>query len=265
MPISAAPKTLSFTTSDGDSVAPRIRFESVVQRYRVIRERPDSLREAFTKMFRRGHVQEFEALKGVSLSIHDGEVVGVIGRNGSGKSTLLKLIAGVYKPSSGSLAVRGHVAALIELGAGFHHDLTGRENIVLNGLLLGLSRRQIAEREQRIIDFADIGEFIDSPVKQYSSGMFMRLAFAISVEVDPEILLVDEILSVGDAEFQEKCDQRMEEFHRRGKTLVVVSHGLDVIRRLCTRAVLLDHGSVLMDGPVERVISRYEELTHQGA
>jgi ABC-2 type transport system ATP-binding protein len=262
MPISVAPKTLSFTTSDADSPPARIHLDNVVQRYRVIRERPDSLREAFTKLFRGGNVQEFDALKGVSLEIMDGEVVGIIGRNGSGKSTLLKLIAGVYRPTSGALAVRGSVAALIELGAGFHHDLTGRENIVLNGLLLGLSRRQIAEREQKIVEFADIGEFIDSPVKQYSSGMFMRLAFAIAVEVDPDILLVDEILSVGDAEFQEKCDQRMEEFHRQRKTLIIVSHALGVVRRLCTRALLLDHGQVIMDGPVDRVLSRYEELTH---
>jgi ABC-2 type transport system ATP-binding protein len=255
----------SFTTSEPRDSEARIRLNKVVQRYRVIRERPDSLREAFTKMFRRSHVEEFEALKGVSFQVSDGEVLGIIGRNGSGKSTLLKLIAGVYRPTFGSLAVRGNVAALIELGAGFHHDLTGRENIVLNALLLGLKRSEIAAREQKIIDFADIGDFIDSPVKQYSSGMFMRLAFAIAVEVDPDILLVDEILSVGDAEFQEKCDQRMEEFHRQRKTLVIVSHAMEVIQRLCTRVLLLDHGRILMDGPVDRVLSRYEELTHQPA
>jgi ABC-2 type transport system ATP-binding protein len=240
-------------------------MEGVVQRYRVIRERPDSLREAFTKLFRHGGVQEFEALRGVSLEVPEGEVLGIIGRNGSGKSTLLKLIAGVYKPSSGKVDVRGTVAALIELGAGFHHDLTGRENIVLNGLLLGLKRREIAAREQRIIAFADIGDFIDSPVKQYSSGMFMRLAFAIAVEVDPDILLVDEILSVGDAEFQEKCDQRMEEFHRQKKTIIVVSHDLQVVRRLCTRVILLDRGEVVLDGATERVLARYDELTHRAA
>jgi ABC-type polysaccharide/polyol phosphate transport system ATPase subunit len=251
----------SSITSEANSAA-RIRLENVVQRYRVIRERPDSLREAFTKLFRGSKVQEFEALKGISFRVQDGEVLGIIGRNGSGKSTVLKLIAGVYKPSSGRVEVQGSVAALIELGAGFHHDLTGRENIVLNGLLLGLTRRQIAEREQQIIEFADLGEFVDSPIKQYSSGMFMRLAFAIAVEVDPDILLVDEILSVGDAEFQEKCDQRMEEFHRRRKTIVVVSHDLQVIKRLCTRVILLDRGQVLADGPTEASLASYDELTH---
>lgn len=254
----------SSITSEANSAA-RIRLENVVQRYRVIRERPDSLREAFTKLFRGSKVQEFEALRGISFRVQDGEVLGIIGRNGSGKSTVLKLIAGVYKPSSGRVEVKGSVAALIELGAGFHHDLTGRENIVLNGLLLGLTRRQIAEREQQIIEFADLGEFIDSPIKQYSSGMFMRLAFAIAVEVDPDILLVDEILSVGDAEFQEKCDQRMEEFHRQKKTIVVVSHDLQVIRRLCTRVILLDHGQIIADGATAEVLAAYGELVHTSA
>jgi lipopolysaccharide transport system ATP-binding protein len=258
MPISVAPKMPSFTTSDTRAGRARIRMEHVVQRYRVIRERPDSLREAFTKLFRHGTTHDFEALRGVSFDVHDGEVLGIIGRNGSGKSTLLKLIAGVYKPSAGGVEVRGNVAALIELGAGFHHDLTGRENIVLNGLLLGLKRRQIAEREQKIIEFADIGEFIDTPVKQYSSGMFMRLAFAIAVEVDPDILLVDEILSVGDTEFQEKCDQRMEEFRRRqNKTVVLVSHDLPVVRRLCTRVLLVDHGNIVADGAPADVLREY--------
>jgi teichoic acid transport system ATP-binding protein len=255
----------SSTTSEAGSPAARIRMENVVQRYRVIRERPDSVREAFTKLFRGSSVQEFEALRGVSFEVSDGEVLGIIGRNGSGKSTALKLIAGVYKPSAGRVEVRGTVAALIELGAGFHHDLSGRENIVLNGLLLGLSRRQIAEREQKIIEFADLGDFIDSPVKQYSSGMFMRLAFAIAVEVDPDILLVDEILSVGDAEFQEKCDQRMEQFHRRKKTIVIVSHDVGALRRLSTRILLFDHGQLIDDGEPAIILEHYAELTHRTA
>src|SRR5207302_4019463 len=146
------------------------------------------------------------------------------------------------------IEVYGTVAALIELGSRFHPDLTGRENIMMNGLLLGLSRREIAAREQTITDFAELGAFIDSPVKQYSSGMFMRLAFAIAVEVDPDILLVDEILSVGDAEFQAKCDSRIEHFRRMGKTIVIVSHDLPAISRLCSRVVLLDHGQILADG-----------------
>jgi ABC-type polysaccharide/polyol phosphate transport system ATPase subunit len=244
----------------------RIRLQDVTQKYRVIRERPDSLREAFTKVFRhRAALQEFCALSDVSMEIHDGEVLGIIGRNGSGKSTLLKLIAGVYRPSSGTVKVDGTVAPLIELGAGFHADLTGRENIILNGLILGLSRKEIMHREEAIIDFAGLGEFIDSPVKQYSSGMFMRLAFSIATEVDPDILLVDEILSVGDAEFREKCDVRIESFRKSNKTIVLVSHELDTVRHLCSRALLLDHGRMIGDGQPEAILCQYDALVHQSS
>jgi ABC-type polysaccharide/polyol phosphate transport system ATPase subunit len=241
----------------------RIHFENVVQRYRVIRERPDSLREAFTKIFRRGSgVHEFDALRGISFEVQDGEVLGLIGRNGSGKSTALKIIAGVFEPTSGTAEVNGRVAPLIELGAGFHHDLTGRENIVLNGLMLGFSRKEIMAKEAAIIEFAGLGEFIDSPVKQYSSGMFMRLAFSIATEIDPEILLIDEILSVGDAEFQDKCAARMHDFRRQGKTIVLVSHSTAAIKSICDRAILLDHGRILADGRVKEVIREYESLMH---
>lgn len=247
-------------------LAIRIHFENVFQRYRVIRERPDSLREAFTKIFRReSGIRDFEALHGISFSVQDGEVLGLIGRNGSGKSTALKLIAGVFEPTSGRVEVSGKVAAMIELGAGFHHDLTGRENIVLNGLMLGFTRKEIMAKEQAIIDFAGLGEFIDSPVKQYSSGMFMRLAFSIATEIDPEILLIDEILSVGDAEFQEKCDARIDDFRRRGKTIVFVSHNIKAVKTICSRVILLDYGRMLADGPPKQVIERYEALVHQPA
>jgi lipopolysaccharide transport system ATP-binding protein len=155
------------------------------------------------------------------------------------------------------------VGALIELGAGFHPDLTGRENIVLNGLLLGLSRREIQSREPQILDFAELGDFIDSPVKQYSSGMFMRLGFAVAIEVDPDILLIDEILAVGDESFKQKCEARIEDFRRRGKTIVFVSHSLDAVRRVCRRALLISTGTLLADGPVDEVIARYEEILHQ--
>ena len=242
----------------------RIHLEDVVQRYRVIRERADSLREAFTKIFRQSSATEvFEALKGISCEVYDGESLGVIGRNGSGKSTMLKIIAGVYRPTMGKIAVQGSVAPLIELGAGFHHDLTGRENIILNGLLLGLSRRAIQEREEKILDFAELGEFVDSPIKQYSSGMFMRLAFSIATEVDPDILLIDEVLAVGDAEFRAKCDARLDKFREQGKTIVLVTHDCEAVRRLCTRVLLLDHGRLLADGPPNSVLSKYEELVHE--
>jgi lipopolysaccharide transport system ATP-binding protein len=237
----------------------RLRFENVVQRFRLIRERPDTLREVFTRVFRHSsHYHDFEALKGISFEIFDGEMVGIVGRNGSGKSTTLKIIAGVYRPTSGVVTVSGKVAALIELGAGFHPDLTGRENIVLNGLMIGLSKREIRAREERILDFAELGDFIDSPIKQYSSGMILRLGFSIAMEVDPDILLVDEILAVGDAAFQQKCLARIDEFRRR-KTIVYVSHSAASVRELCTRALLLHEGALVADGPPDQVLAEYSE------
>ena len=238
----------------------RVCFEDVVQRFRMIRERPDTLREVFTRVFHHSsHYHDFEALKGVSFEIFEGEMVGIVGRNGSGKSTTLKIIAGVYHPTSGVVRVSGKVAALIELGAGFHPDLTGRENIVLNGLLIGLSKREIRAREERILDFAELGEFIDSPIKQYSSGMIVRLGFSIAMEVDPDILLIDEILAVGDAAFQQKCLARIDQFRRR-KTIVYVSHSAASVRELCSRALLLNEGVLVADGPPDQVLAEYNEL-----
>ena len=262
-----ATKIRLFTTFETWSfLSVRINLENVTQRYRVIRERPDSLREAFTKVLRhRSAVHEFRALDDISLRVYDGEVLGIIGRNGSGKSTLLKLIAGVYRPSSGTVEVTGNVAPLIELGAGFHADLTGRENILLNGLLLGVTKSEIRMLEARIIDFAELGDFIDSPVKQYSSGMFMRLAFAIATEVDPDVLLVDEILSVGDAEFQVKCDERLGRFRQDGKTIVLVTHDLGLVKRICTRVILLDHGCLAAAGFPEQVLDSYQGVMHETA
>lgn len=242
----------------------RVCFENVVQRFRVIRERPDTLRETFAHLFqRRTSYYDFEALKGVSFSVGDGEAVGIVGRNGSGKSTMLRIIAGVYRPSAGVVKVSGKVAALIELGAGFHPDLTGRENIILNGLLLGLSKREVQKREERILEFAELGQFIDSPVKQYSSGMFMRLGFAVATEVDPDILLMDEILAVGDAAFQQKCLQRIDDFRQQGKTIFMVSHSAGTIRKFCRRALWIHDGVVRADGSVDEVVARYEELLQQ--
>lgn len=248
------------------SSEPVIRLTDVVQRFRLIRDRPDTLREAFTKMFRRrDDFQLFEALKGISLTIGKGEVVGIIGRNGSGKSTILKVIAGIYEPTSGRVETVGRIAAMIELGTGFHHELTGRENIAINGMLLGYSRREMKALESQIIDFADLGDFIDSPVKQYSSGMYMRLAFAVATEVYPDILLVDEILGVGDAPFQEKCMQRMRNFTASGNTIVFVSHDMHAMRSFCSRIILIHNGKQVDDGPPDRVIARYEELVMRSA
>ena len=239
-----------------------IRLENVTQRFRVIQERPDTLRELFSKLFRRQtSYHDFEAVRNVSFDVPAGQMLGVIGRNGSGKSTLLKIIAGVYRPTSGVVQINGSIAPLIELGAGFHHELTGRENILLNGLLMGYSKRDMLERQERIIEFADIGDFIDAPVKQYSSGMYMRLAFAVATEVDPRILLVDEILAVGDAGFQEKCFERIRKFRASGKTILLVTHSMNDVQEHCERVLLLEQGSIVVDGRPEEAIAMYKSLT----
>ena len=238
-----------------------IEFDDVVHRFRLIKERPDTLREVFAKLRRRRIIhQDFEAVKHVSFRVCKGEMVGIVGRNGSGKSTILKIIAGVYTPTSGTVRVHGTIAPLIELGAGFHHELTGRENILLNGLLLGLSKRQIKEREAHIVEFADLGDFIDSPVKQYSSGMYMRLAFSVAIEVDPDILIIDEILGVGDGAFQEKCFARIQEFRAAGKTILYVSHALDRIRSFCDRVLLMDRGELIDQGSPANVLAHYDAI-----
>jgi len=238
-----------------------IEFDDVVQRFRRIQERPDTLREVFAKIRgRRVTYLDFEALKHISFRVLKGQMIGILGRNGSGKSTLLKIAAGVYTPTSGRVRVHGSTAPLIELGAGFHHELTGRENILLNGLLLGLTKNQIREREERIIDFAELGDFIDSPIKQYSSGMYMRLAFSVATEIEPEILIVDEILGVGDAGFQRKCYGRISKFKQLGRTILFVSHDIVTVRQLCDRALLLHKGELIADGKPADVIARYEEI-----
>jgi ABC-type polysaccharide/polyol phosphate transport system ATPase subunit len=243
------------------STDPVIRLENVTQRFRVIHERPDTVRELFSKLFRnRSSYHDFEAVKNVSFDVPPGQAIGIIGRNGSGKSTLLKIIAGVYRPSKGTVTVNGTLAPLIELGAGFHHELTGRENILLNGLLMGYSKRDMQGREQAIIDFADIGEFIDAPVKQYSSGMYMRLAFAVAIEVDPQILVLDEILAVGDMGFQAKCFERIRRFRESGKTMLLVTHTMANVEEHCDRAILIDHGRILVDGSPDEAIAMYKTL-----
>ena len=197
------------------------------------------------------------ALKDVSFAVHKGEAFGVIGRNGSGKSTLLKIISGILKPTSGFVTVNGRIAALIELGAGFHPEITGRENIYINGIMLGLSRREIDARFQSIVDFAGIGGYLDQPVKTYSSGMYVRLGFAVAVHVDPEVLLIDEVLSVGDEEFSAKCVAKIQEMKLRGVTLLFVTHQLDQVRVLCDRALWLDHGAPRAIGDPVRVVDAY--------
>lgn len=236
-----------------------IKFWNVSKRFQL--QEGQTLREFIPLLFRgKAFSEPFYALRDVSFTIDRGETVGIIGRNGSGKSTILKLIAGVMAPTEGEVCVRGRVSPLIELGAGFHPDLTGRENVHLNALILGMKSREIREQFDSIVDFSELREFIDTPVKRYSSGMYMRLGFAVAVHSNPEILLVDEVLSVGDAHFQEKCLEKMHEFQRRNVSIVVVSHSMELVRRFCNRVILIDHGRLVADGAPDEAIARYEEL-----
>lgn len=201
--------------------------------------------------------ESFEALKGVSFDVATGRTFGVVGRNGSGKSTLLKLIAGIGKPSSGTVSVAGRVSALIELGAGFHPEISGRENVYINGMMLGLTKREIVSRFDDIVAFAELEDFIDAPVKTYSSGMYVRLGFAVAIHVDPDVLLVDEVLAVGDEAFTHKCLDKFAELRRRGRTVLLVTHSLDMVTRFCDEAVWLDAGAVRAQGDPKRVTDAY--------
>ncbi len=201
--------------------------------------------------------ETFPALKNVSFTVPKGCTFGVMGRNGSGKSTALKLVAGITKPTSGSVKVDGRISALIELGAGFHPEISGRENVFINGIMLGLSKREIQDRFDEIVDFAELRDFIDAPVKTYSSGMYMRLGFAVAINVDPDVLLVDEVLAVGDEGFTHKCLDKFGEFRRRGKTILLVTHSLNLIERFCDEAVWLDAGEKQAEGDPKRVIGAY--------
>jgi ABC-type polysaccharide/polyol phosphate transport system ATPase subunit len=201
--------------------------------------------------------ETFTALNDVSLTVPKGQTLGVIGRNGSGKSTLLKLVAGITKPSSGTVRVDGRISALIELGAGFHPEISGRENVFINGIMLGLTKREVAQRFDEIVDFAELQEFIDAPVKTYSSGMYMRLGFAVAIHVDPDVLLVDEVLAVGDEGFTHKCLDKFAEFKRRGKTVLLVTHSLGLVERFCDEALWLDAGRIKGSGDPKRIVGAY--------
>jgi ABC-type polysaccharide/polyol phosphate transport system ATPase subunit len=235
-------------TAEVNTTAPVVvRIDDLSKRFVIRKEK--SLKERIVNFGRSQKFKEdFYALKHVSLDIPAGQTVGLVGHNGSGKSTLLKTIGGIIQPSSGTIQRRGQIAALLELGAGFHPDLTGRENVELNGSILGLSRQTIAASFDSIVEFSEIGEFIDTQVKFYSSGMYVRLAFAIAVHVDPDILLVDEVLAVGDEPFQLKCMAKIREFQEQGRTIVLVSHAADQIRDVCDRVIVLKHGEVVFDG-----------------
>ncbi len=216
------------------------------------------LRSHLSRLFHRATTDQFYALKHVSFCVERGESLAVIGPNGAGKSTLLSLVAGLARPEEGQITVNGRVAALLELGSGFHYDLTGAENIRLNAALLGLSRKETARRFDEIVDFSGIGDFIKEPLRTYSNGMIMRLAFSVAVAIDPDILLIDEVLTVGDQSFQAKCIEKIHSLRESGKTLLCVSHAAGVVQQLCDSAVWLDHGEQIMTGSVWEVTEAYE-------
>lgn len=249
--------------SVADNAPVVIKVESLVKRFVLRHTR--SMKEAFVWLMkgRKGDLNEkFNALNGVSLDIREGERVALLGYNGSGKSTLLKLISGVMHPDEGRVLTGGRIAGLIEVGAGFHPDLTGRDNVYLNAAILGMSKEQIEAKFDEIVEFSEIGNFIDTEVKFYSSGMYLRLAFAVAVHTDPEIFLVDEILAVGDEPFQKKCIAKIRDLSAEGKTLVVVSHDLDLVAKICERGVVLDHGSKQFDGPIDEAIEFMRAKSH---
>ena len=230
----------------------------VTKKFKVYYDKASTLKEHML-FWKRNKSEEFTALKNINLKIKKGETVGLIGVNGSGKSTLLKLMTKIIYPTSGKIITHGKLTSLLELGAGFHQDFTGRENIYFNASIFGLTKKEIDQRLDEIIEFSELGEFIDNPVRTYSSGMYMRLAFSIAINVDAEILLIDEILAVGDQHFQEKCFKKLEELKNSDKTIVIVSHSLDQIEKLCNRAVWIYDGEVYMDASPKEVIPKYLE------
>jgi len=244
-----------------DTMAMAIEIENVSKVFRSYKHPSDRLLQLLTPGGR-SFANDFQALKSVSFSVQRGETVGIIGRNGSGKSTLLQIICGTLRPSSGGIKVNGRVAALLELGAGFNPEFTGRENVYLNATILGMSRAEIDERFDNIARFADLGPFIDRPVKTYSSGMYIRLAFATAINADPEILIIDEALAVGDEAFQRKCFARIEQIQEQGGTILFVSHSAGSVLQLCNRAILLDGGEKLVDGRPKFVVNQYQRLVN---
>ncbi|MBX9992257.1 ABC transporter ATP-binding protein [Phreatobacter oligotrophus] len=243
---------------------PAVKVDAVTKTFRLY-GRPEHRLVELLSLGRSRRHEEFQALKGISLEIAQGETVGIVGRNGCGKSTLLQIIAGVLRPTSGSFVTRGRIAALLELGAGFNGEFTGRENAYINGAILGMSHADMADRLEAIIAFADIGEFIDRPVKTYSSGMFVRLAFAVAISVEPDILIIDEALSVGDEAFQRKCFGRIEHLKASGCTIIFVSHSVQSVVQLCDRAFLMDGGELLLEGPPKPVTTQFLRLLHAPA
>ncbi len=240
-----------------------ISVKDISKRFRLYHERPTTLKERLTRL-RRVKAEDFWALRDVAFEVPPGQTWGLVGANGSGKTTLLKIIGGILRPTDGQVITRGRIAALLELGAGFHPELTGRENVYLNASILGLSKRETDRHFDAIVAFAELEDFIDNQVKHYSSGMFVRLGFAVAVHVDPGILLIDEVLAVGDEAFQRKCLDRVSELQRQGRTIVFVTHAMQLIHQICDQAVLLDGGRVRMSGDVDQVIKDFRAVMMRG-
>ena len=233
-----------------------IKVTNMTKTFKLYTDKPNTLKERIVRGWK-SKTEIHTVLKDINITINKGETVALIGVNGSGKSTLLKLMTKIIYPNKGKIITHGKLTSLLELGAGFHPDFTGRENIYFNAAIFGLTREEIDKRLEDIIEFSELGEFIDSPVRTYSSGMYMRLAFSVAINVDAEILLIDEILAVGDQHFQDKCFEKLEELSKGDKTIVIVSHALESIKRLCKRAIWINNGEVAMDGKSEEVIQSY--------
>src|SRR5215813_13689941 len=236
-------------------------LQNVSKRYRIRRESETTGASLFQKLASLTRKEDFWALKDVSFEVERGQALGIIGHNGAGKSTILKLLSRITVPSTGEIMINGRLSALIEVGSGFHPELTGRENIYLNGSILGMLRREITKKLDSIVDFAELRQFIDTPVKRYSSGMYVRLGFSIAAHLNPDILLLDEVLAVGDAAFQSKCFRRINELRESGTTIVFISHDLSAVTRICDRALLLMGGQISADGTTGTVIAEYQRLT----
>lgn len=238
-----------------------IKVDHVYKSFNIYYDRANTLKERMLFFARNKRREKREVLNDINLEIKKGETVALIGVNGSGKSTLLKLMTQIIFPNKGTIETKGKLTSLLELGAGFHPDFSGRENIYFNSSIFGLTRKEIDERLEQIIEFSELKDFIDNPVRTYSSGMYMRLAFSVAINVDADILLIDEILSVGDQHFQEKCFNKMRELKKEGKTMVFVTHSMDSVKNLCDRAVWLYNGKIRMDGNTEEVVNEYLRVT----
>ncbi len=238
-----------------------IEIKNVYKTFDVYLDKANTIKERLLFLFSRSRKEKREVLKDINLEIKKGETVALIGTNGSGKSTLLKLMTKIIYPNKGNIETYGKLTSLLELGAGFHPDFSGRENIYFNASIFGLTRKEIDKRLEQIIEFSELEEFIDNPVRTYSSGMFMRLAFAVAINVDADILLIDEILSVGDEHFQKKCFDKMEELKKQGKTMVFVTHSMNAVKKLCDRAIWLYEGKIRLDGSTDKVVDEYVKTT----